>query len=155
MQTVPRSDPRGAIVRLAVAAALVALAIPLLPVYGFGGRPTFVFSLALPVRGLIEYFVGRWDSAIVVTAGILFLRRDQLGVAGGAFAAVALGLAITTATHVVVTAPHFGRWQTDVVLSLEIVQTILLALAAARAISASRTDELRFGQLANEVRTEG
>jgi hypothetical protein len=155
MQTVPRSDLRSAIARLAVAATLVALVIPFLPVYGFGGQVTFVFSLGLPLRGLISYFLGRWSGAIVVTAGIVFLRRDQLGVAGGAFAAVALGLAITIATQILETAPHFGRWQTDVVLALEIVQTIILALAAARAISASHTDELRSGQVANEVRTEG
>lgn len=155
MQTAMRSDPRRAIVRLAVAAVLVAVAIPLLPVYGFGGRLTFVFSYGLPLRGLISLFLGRWSSAIVVTAGIVFLRRDQLSVAGGAFAAVALGLAITLATQVIETAPHFGRWQTDVVLALEIAQTILLALAAARAISASRADGLRSGEVANEVRTEG
>lgn len=155
MQKVSRSDLRPEIVRLAVAAVLVALVIPLLPVYGSGGHLTFVFSLGFPLRWLIEYFIGRWNSAIVVAVGILFLRRDRLSVAGGAFAAVALGLAITTAMQVVDTAPHFGRWQTDVFLALEIVQTILLVLAAARAIGASRAEEPRSGQLANEVRTEG
>jgi hypothetical protein len=155
MQTVQRSDLRRAIVRLVVAAVLVALVIPLLPVYGFGGQLTFVFSFGLPLRGLISLFLGRWSGAIVVMAGIVFLRRDQLSVAGGAFAAVALGLAITLATQVIETAPHFGRWQTDLVLALEIAQTILLALAAARAIGASGTDEPRSGQVANEVRTEG
>src|SRR5258706_564431 len=83
MQTVPTSDLRPEIVRLAVAATLVALVIPLLPVYGFGGHLTFVFSLGFPLRWLISYFLGRWSGAIVVTAGIVFLRRDQLGVAGG------------------------------------------------------------------------
>jgi hypothetical protein len=155
MQTVPRSDLRYAIVRLAVAAALVAIVIPLLPVYGFGGQLTFVFSFGLPLRGLISLFLGRWSGAIVVTAGIAFLRRDRLGVAGGIFGAVALGLLIMIFTQILETAPHFGRWQTDVVLALEIVQTILLALAAAQAISVSRTDELRSGQVADEVRTDG
>jgi hypothetical protein len=149
MQTVPRSDLRRAIVRFAVAAVLVGLVIPLLPVYGTGGQLRFVFSLGFPLRWLIEYFLGRWTSAIVVAAGILFLRRDQLSVAGGAFAAVALSLAIMTAMEIVDTAPRFGRWQTDVVLALEIAQTILVALAAARAIGASGTGEPRSGPVAN------
>jgi hypothetical protein len=133
----------------------VALVLPLLPVYGFGGELAFVFSFGLPLRGLISLFIGRWTSAIVVTAGIAFLRRDRLGVAGGVFAAVALGLAITIAAQIIETAPHFGRWQTDVVLALEIVEAILLAIAAARAIRAPRTGEPRSGPVANEARTEG
>jgi hypothetical protein len=155
MQTVPRVDLRRTIVRLAALAALVALLIPLLPVYGFGGQLTFVFSFGLPLRGLISLLLGRWNGAIVVTAGIVFLRRNQLGVAAGAFAAVALGLAITIAAQIIETAPHFGRWQTDVVLALEIVEAILLAIAAARAIRAPRTGEPRSGPVANEARTEG
>jgi hypothetical protein len=155
MQTVPRLDLRRTIVRLAALAALVALVIPLLPVYGFGGQLTFVFSFGLPLRELISLLIGRWNSAIVVTAGIVFLRREQLAVAGGVFAAVALGLSITFATQILETAPHFGRWETDVVLALEIVQTILLALAAAQAIGAPRTGEPRSGPVANEARTEG
>jgi hypothetical protein len=128
------SGVRRSILRLAVAAALVAFVIPLLPLYGSGGQLTFIFSLGLPARGLIEYLLGRWNSAIVVTIGIVFLRRDHLGFVGGIFAAVALGLVISIIVVILVTAPHFGHWQTDVVLGLEIVEVILLALAAARAI---------------------
>jgi hypothetical protein len=68
----------------------------------------------------------------------VLLRRDLVGVAGGVFAAVSLGLAITIVSQIVVTAPHFGRWQTVALLALETVEAILLALAAARAIAASR-----------------
>jgi hypothetical protein len=63
-----------------------------------------------------------------------------VGVAGGVFAAVALGLAITIVAQILATAPHFGHWQTVVVLMLEIVQAILLTLAAARAIGTSRAE---------------
>jgi hypothetical protein len=38
------------------------------------------------------------------------------------------------------TAPHFGRWQTDVFLVLEIIEGGLLALAAVRAIGARAAD---------------
>jgi len=92
-----------------------------------------------------------FDRRILIAAAF----TAALFTAGGAFAAVALGLAITITTQVLVTAPHFGRWQTDLVLALEIAQTILLALAAARALGASRNGDPPSGQVANEVRTEG
>jgi hypothetical protein len=133
MQTVPRPDASPSILRFASVAALIALVIPLLPMYGADGT-AFVFSLGFPVRALIEYFLGYWSDAIVVAAGIVFLRRGHVGVAGGIFGAVALGLAITIVAQILATAPHFERWQTVVLLMLEIVQTILLVVAAARAI---------------------
>lgn len=138
MQTVPRPDLRRAILRPAVAAALIGFVIPLLPMYGVGEGTAFVFSLGFPLRVMIEFFLGYWHYAIVVTVGILFLRHDYVGVAGGVFAGVAIGLTITIAAQIVVTAPHFGRWQTVVLLMLEILQAILLVLAASRAISAPR-----------------
>ena len=52
------------------------------------------------------------------------------------FLAVALTLAITITQQVLDTAPHFGRWQTDLILVLEITEGGLLALAAVRAIGA-------------------
>jgi hypothetical protein len=155
MQTVPRPNLRRAIFRLAVAAALIAFVIPLLPLYGVGEGPGFVFSLGFPLRVVIEFFLGRWNNAIVVTVGILFLRRHHVGVAGGVFAAVALGLTITIAAQIVVTAPHFEHWQTVVLLMLEILQAILLVLAASRAIGASRADERRLNRIANQGPTEG
>jgi hypothetical protein len=83
----------------------------------------------------------RLSSAIVVTMGILFLRRDHLDIAGGIFAAVALLGAMLVAEDVLITAPHFGReWPADVIIAIETAETILLALAAARAIGASRTE---------------
>ncbi len=63
-------------------------------------------------------------------------QRDRLGVAGGVFVAVALALAITITQQVIITAPHF-KWQTVVFLILEVVEYILLALAAVRAIGVS------------------
>ena len=140
MQTVPRPDASPSIIRLASVAALIALVIPLLPMYGADGT-AFVFSMGFPVRVLIEYFLGYWSDAIVVAAGIVFLRRGHVGVAGGIFAAVALGLAVTIVAQIVATAPHFGRWQTVVFLMLEIVQAILLTVAAARAIGTSAPTE--------------
>jgi hypothetical protein len=150
MQTTSRSDRRPAVVRLAGAGALIALLLPLLPVYGDGGRTVTIFSLGLPLRGLLEYLLGRWNSAMVVAVGILFLKRDRLGVAGGVFAAVALGMAITVVTQILITAPHFGRWQTVVVLTLEVVEVILLVLAAVRAIGGPRDGEHRTPHLALE-----
>jgi hypothetical protein len=44
-------------------------------------------------------------------------------------------VAIGVAGEVLVTAPHFGRWQYDVVLALETVEAILLTLAGSRAIA--------------------
>jgi hypothetical protein len=137
MQTAPGSDPHRAILGPAVAAALIAFFIPLLPIYG-GEGIAFIFSFGFPLRAMIEFFLGYWSNAIVVAVGIVLLRRDLVGVAGGVFAAVSLGLAITIVSQIVVTAPHLGRWQTVALLALETVEAILLALAAGRAIAASR-----------------
>src|SRR5919201_2569491 len=139
MQTEPRVDVRQANLRLAVAAALVALVIPVVSFYGpLGGR--FVYSLGGP-RVLVEFLLGRCSSAIVLTMGILFLRRGDLGIAGGTFAAVALYGTLLVAEGILGIAPHFGRWwPADVVIGMEIAETILVAVVAARAIGASRTE---------------
>ena len=132
----PRPRP---VLRFAVAAALIAFVIPLLPLYG-GDGTEFVFSLGFPLRVVIEFLLGHWTHALVVAAGIVLLRRGDAAVAGGVFAAVSLGLTITIATQIIVTAPHFGRWQTVVILMLETLQAILLVIAGARAIGASRPE---------------
>ena len=54
--------------------------------------------------------------------------------------AAALTVALAIIQQVLQTAPHFGHWQTDLVLVLEIVEGGLLALAAARAIGARAAD---------------
>ena len=76
--------------------------------------------------------------------GIWFLKRDRAGPAGGVFLALGLVVAIGTAGDVLVTAPHFGRWQTDVILALGTVEAILLIVAGSRAIAG-----------ASEVGTDG
>jgi hypothetical protein len=129
------SDIRRSTLRLAVPGVIVGLAIPLLPVFGEGGRLEFIFSQGLSVRFLIFYALRWWGSALVAVVGIWFLKRDRAGPAGGVFLAMGLVVAIGTAGDVIVTAPHFGRWQTDVVLALETVEAILLMLAGSRAIS--------------------
>jgi hypothetical protein len=134
MQTTPGTKPKGEIGRLAIGAVLIAFLLPLLPLYG-GGTES-VFSLGLPLRGLVSFFLGWWTNAAVVAVGILYLKRDRVRVTGGVFVAVALTLAITITRQVLETAPHFGRWQTDLFLVLEITECGLLALAAARAIGA-------------------
>jgi hypothetical protein len=131
MQTTPGTELRREIVRLAIGAALIAFLVPLLPLYGGS-----IFSVGLPLRGLISYFLGWWTNTAVVAVGILYLRRDRVGVAGGVFLAVALTLGITITGQVLQTAPHFGRWDTDLLLILEIIEGVLLALAAVRAIGA-------------------
>ncbi len=131
MEATPRREPRREIVRLAIGAALIAFLMPLLPLYGGS-----IFSVGLPLRGLISYFLGWWTNTAVVAVGILYLRRDRVGVAGGVFVAVALTLAIAITGQVLQTAPHFGRWETDLVLILEIIESVLLTLAAVRAIGA-------------------
>jgi hypothetical protein len=75
-----------------------------------------------------------WTNLVVVAVGILHLRRDRVGVAGGLFLAAAMIVAIALIQQVLQTAPHFGRWQTDLILVLEIIEGGLLALAAVRAI---------------------
>jgi hypothetical protein len=131
MQTTPGTELRREIVRLAIGAALIAFLVPLLPLYGGS-----IFSVGLPLRGLISYFLGWWTNTAVVAVGILYLRRERVGVAGGVFLAVALTLGITITGQVLQTAPHFGRWDTDLLLILEIIEGVLLALAAVRAIGA-------------------
>lgn len=138
VQTTPRRDPHREIVRLATGAALIALLLPLLPLYGGGSE--LIFSLGLPLRGLVSFFLEWWTNAAVVGVGILYLRRDRVGVAGGVFVAVALTLALTITRQVLETAPHFGRWQTILVLALEIFEGLLLALAAIRAVGARAPD---------------
>ena len=137
MQTTKRTDLHGDIVHLAIAAAVIAFLLALLPVYASGGGVEFIFSVGFPLRALISFFLGGWTYAAVVAVGILFLRQDRLEFAGGLFTGVALILAITITRQILDTAPHFGRWQTAVVLTLEIIEGVLLALAAVRAIRAS------------------
>jgi hypothetical protein len=129
------SDIRRSTLRLAVAGVIVGLGIPLLPVFGEGGRLGFIFSQGLPVRFLIIYLLRWWASALAAVVGIWFLKRDRAGPAGGVFLAVGLVVAIGVAGEVLVTAPHFGRWQYDVVLALETVEAVLLMLAGSRAIA--------------------
>lgn len=136
MHSTSPSEVRRSTLRLAVAAVIVGLAIPLLPVFGEDGP--FIFLLGLPVRVVVVYLLRWWGSALVAGVGIWFLKRDRSGPAGGIFLAVGLGAAIGIAGEVLVTAPHFGRWQTDVVLSLETVQAVLLMLAGLRAIGITR-----------------
>jgi len=131
MEATPRTEPRREIVRRAIGAALIAFLLPLLPLYN-GSFPWMGF----PLRGLISFFLGWWTNTAVVAVGILYLRRDRIGVAGGVFMALALTLAITITRQVLETAPHFGSWQTDVFLILEIIEGVLLTLAAVRAIGA-------------------
>jgi len=128
------SDIRRSTLRLAVAAVIVGLAIPLLPVFGGDGLGKFIFSQGLPVRLLILYFLRWWGSAFVAVVGIWFLKRDRAGPAGGVFLALGLVVAIGTAGDVLVTAPHFGRWQTDLILALGTVEAILLTLAGSHAL---------------------
>jgi hypothetical protein len=130
------SDIRRSTLRLAVAAVIVGLAIPLLPLFGEGGRLDFIFSQGLPWRFLTVYLLRWWVSALVAVVGIWLLKRDRAGPAGGVFLAVGLVVAIGTAGEVLVAAPPFGRWQYDVILALEAVEAILLMLAGSRAIQA-------------------
>ena len=82
----------------------------------------------------ISFFLVWGTTTAVVAAGIVYLRRGRVGVAGGVFLALATTLAITIIREVLDTASHFGRWQTDLVLIPQIIECALLTLAAARAI---------------------
>ena len=142
MHSTSPSDIRLSTLRLAVAAVIVGLAIPLLPLFGEGGRLAFIFSLGLPWRFLIYfYFLRWWGSALVAAVGIWFLKRDRAGPAGGVFLAVGLVVAIGVAGEVLVIAPHFSRWQYDVVLALEMAEAILLLLAGARVLTLVSEDQ--------------
>jgi hypothetical protein len=87
---------------------------------------------------VIVYSLRWWGSALVAVVGIWFLKRDRAGPAGGVFLAVGLVVALEIAGDVLVTAPHFGRWQTNVLLAFEIAEAILLMLAGLRAIEITR-----------------
>jgi hypothetical protein len=77
MRSTLPSDVRRSTFRLAVAAVIVGLAIPLLPVFGEGGLGAFIFSQGLPVRLLILYSPRWWGSVLVAMVGIWFLKRDR------------------------------------------------------------------------------
>ena len=128
------SDIRRLTLRLAVAAVIVGLAIPLLPIWGEGGWAPFLFSQGFGVRFLILYLLRWWGSVLVAGVGIWFLMRDRPAPAGGVFLAVGLLTAIGIAGEIIATAPHFGRWQTDVLLAFETLEAILLILAGLRAL---------------------
>jgi hypothetical protein len=140
MQTTPRTKPHRDIARLAIGAGLIAFLLPLLPLYGDGSG--FIFLRGYSLRLLISFLLVWWTNAVVVAVGILYLKRDRVGVAGGLFLAAALTVALAIIQQVLQTAPHFGRWQTDLVLVLEIIEGGLLALAAVRAIGARAADNL-------------
>jgi hypothetical protein len=139
MQTTPRTKPHREIGRLAIGAGLIAFLLPLLPLYG-DGSGLFIFSHGLELRLLISFLLVWWTNAVVVAVGILYLKRDRVGVAGGLFLAAAMTVTIAIIEQVLQTAPHFGLWRTDVVLVLEIIECGLLALAAVRAIRARAAD---------------
>ena len=145
MQTTPRTKPHREIARLALWAGLIAFLLPLLPLYGDGSGP-FIFSSGLSLRFLISFLLVWWSNAAVVAVGILYLKRDRVGVAGGLFLAAALTVAIAIIQLLLQTAPHFGRWQTDLVLVLEIIEGGLLALAATRAIGVRAANGLEAGE---------
>ena len=134
-------DIRRSSFSLAVAAVIVGLAIPLLPLFGEDGL-AFIFSQGLPVRFLVIYLLKWW--ALVAVVGIWFLKRDRPVPAGGVFLGVGLVVAIGTAGEVLVAAPHFGQWNYDVVLALQIVEAILLTLAGSRVIAG--VSEVRTGE---------
>ena len=141
VQTTPRTKQNREIARLALGAALIAFLMPLLPLYGEGSG-LFIFSQGLPLRFLISFLLVWWTNLVVVAVGILYLKRDRVGVAGGLFLAAAMIVAIALIQQVLNTAPDFGRWQTDLILVLEITEGGLLALAAVRAIGARAADGL-------------
>ena len=141
VQTTPRTKQHREIARLALGAALIAFLMPLLPLYGEGSG-LFIFSQGLPLRFLISFLLVWWTNLVVVAVGILYLKRDRVGVAGGLFLAAAMIVAIALIQQVLNTAPDFGRWQTDLILVLEITEGGLLALAAVRAIGARAADGL-------------
>jgi hypothetical protein len=87
---------------------------------------------------LIPFFLVWWGSASVAVVGIWFLKRDRAGPAAGVFLAVGLVVAIGVAGQVLVTAPHFGHWQSDVILALETAEAVLLMLAGSRVITVVR-----------------
>jgi hypothetical protein len=96
-----------------VAAVIVGLAIPLLPLFG-DQSPEFIFSHRLSWRLLIPFSLVWWTSALVAVVGIWFLKRDRAGPAGGVFLAVGFVVAIGIAGNGLAIAPHFGQWQYDV-----------------------------------------
>jgi hypothetical protein len=143
MHSTSPSDIRRSTLRLVIAAVIVGLAIPLLPIFGEGGRGKFIFSQGLPARFVILYLLRWWASPLVAAVGMWFLKQDRPGPAGGVFLAVGLVAAVGIAGEVLVTAPHFG-WQTDVVLALATLEAILLTLAgwrATRVVSEVQTGE--------------
>jgi hypothetical protein len=126
MQSVGRAASRE---RSVVVAALIALAAdlapPLLPIYGDGHR--FVWE-GFPGRFTAAYFIGTWATALVVSIGIVLVRRRP-ELAAGMFAAVAVVVGATIVSQLL--QGPVVRWQTDLVLALEAIEVIALAIATA------------------------
>jgi hypothetical protein len=119
-------------------AALIAVVLPWLPMYG--DASPFIFSSALPLRYLISFLLVWRTNAVVVAVGILYLRRDRVGVAGGLFLAAAMTVAIAIIEQVLQTAPTSAAGRQTWSWVLEIIEGGLLALAAVRASGTRAAD---------------
>jgi hypothetical protein len=137
MHSASPSDIRGSTLRLAVAAVIVGLAIPLLPLFG-DQSPEFIFSHRLSWRLLIPFSLVWWTSALVAVVGIWFLKRDRAGPAGGVFLAVGFVVAIGIAGNGLARASLRSMAVRRALLALETAEAILLILAGMRAFEITR-----------------
>jgi hypothetical protein len=134
-----RADTTGGKGRGASVAALVALvadvAIPLLPIYGNGHQ---FFWAGVPSstlgRFVAQFLVGQLASAVAVLFGFVMLQRHRSGVAAGAFAAVAIVVALGVATDLIPDVDIFSEWQTTVLVGLQALEAAALVVAASIAM---------------------
>lgn len=126
------SGGRGLTGSMAALIALVAdVATPLLPVYGDGHD---FFWATVPsqdvVRFVAQFLIAHLATAIAVLFGLVMLRRHRSAVAAGAFAAVAIVVALGVAADLIPDWNVLSRWQTALVVGLQAIEAVALVTAA-------------------------
>jgi hypothetical protein len=115
---------------LALVAAGLDVAVPLLPIYGTGNQ--FIFA-SYPARFAVYFLLGEWASAIVIAVGVGLLARSRTGIATGVFLAMGIELLLSVGAQVAFAGLRGWTWQTVIVHAMRSAEGILLLFAAASA----------------------
>ena len=113
---------------LAVAALVIDVVRPLLPIYGDGHQ--FVWSQHFPARYVIGFLIASWAVGAAVVVGLLVHRLGPRAVAAGMFAAAGLVAIVGVVAGVVQTPGFYRHSQTVLSLGLETIEAAALGAAA-------------------------
>ena len=115
----------------AVAALFIDLAFLLLPLYG--GSNLLSTSLALrepfPLRVTVASLLTLFAKAITILIGLMLLRRGREAMASGVFLGLLVIFGLSVISSILTSIPVF-LWQTVVFLGIQIIECVLLFLAA-------------------------